>query len=280
MRRCRADWPILLPCLAFFALMAGLSSPATAQTKTRPIDVLAKPAPPEEPRNRIGVDYEYENFNRDLTPWNWVSLEYSHRFDWGSLIGRVNWAHRFDESAEQYEVDAYPKLTAHTYLYLNFGVAPDSFFPEQRYGAEIFWNFKTHWEASGGLRRLEFEDKTVHIFTGSVGYYTGNYYYSARPWISNRPGDTAVSLSFLMRRYFATRNDYWTIRVGGGQGADSDITADELILSNHGGVTFEWQKMFRPLWIVSAKAGAETREFENGNDRQSWIVGAGLKRLF
>jgi YaiO family outer membrane protein len=171
-------------------------------------------------------------------------------------------------------------LTKSTYLYLNFGVAPDSFFPERRYGAEIFWNFMTHWEASGGLRRLEFEDKTVHIYTGSIGYYTGNYYYSARPWVSNQPGETSFSLSLLMRRYYATRNDYWTIRLSGGQGADSDVSVETLILSNHGSLTFEWQKMFRPLWIVSAKAGVETRDFDTGNTRDSWLVGAGLKRLF
>jgi hypothetical protein len=89
MRRCRAGWPILLPCLASIAMLAGFSSPASAQTKTHPIDVLAKPAAPQEPRSQIGVNYEYENFDKDLTPWNWVSLEYSHRFDWGASTGRT-----------------------------------------------------------------------------------------------------------------------------------------------------------------------------------------------
>jgi len=257
-----------------------LPGSAIAQTRTRPIDVIAKPAPPEEPRNRISADYNYENFNQDFTPWHWFSVEYGHRFDWGSLIGRVNWARRFDNSAFQYEVDAYPKLTKKTYLYLNFGVAQESYFPDRRYGAEIFFSLPKSFEASGGLRRLEFDDKTVHILTGTVGYYHGNYYYVARPWISNKPGETSTSLSLMMRRYFETRHDYWTLRLSGGQGSESDETLDELIQDTHYGLTFEWQKMFRPLWIIEAKTGVESREYETGTQRQGWLVGVGISRLF
>src|SRR5882672_94292 len=93
--------------------------PLFAQTKTRPVDVIAKPAEPGEPLNKIWLNYEYEHFNRDFSPWHWASLEYSHRFDWGSLVGRVNWADRFDDTAMQYEVDAYPHLWKGAYLYLN-----------------------------------------------------------------------------------------------------------------------------------------------------------------
>ena len=261
---------------------ALLAAPALAQgTKTRPVDVLAKPAEPQEPKNRVELNYEYENWDQGFADWHWVSLEYHRRFGWGTIIPRVNWAERFDQHATQYEVDAYPKLTAHTYLYLNYGVAEaDTFFPERRYGAEIFWSVPKPWEFSAGLRRMEFGDKDVDILTGSVGYYHGNYYYSARPWISNKPGDTSVSLGLMMRRYYATRHDYWTVRVSGGQGSDSDQSIDQLITNNHFGGSFEWQKLYSKVWVVKAKAGYDWYEYETGTRRQGWLVGAGIARLF
>ena len=277
MMRAQRSWPVLL------ALAVFLPAPALAQsaTKTRPVDVLVKPAAPEEPRNRIEANYEYEHFTQgDLSDWHWFSVEYHHRFDWGTLIPRVNWARRFDQSAFQYEIDAYPRLTQHTYLYLNAGVAEESFFPKRRYGADIFWSLPKAFEASAGARRLEFDGKNVNILTGSVGYYHGNYYFAARPWISSKPGDTSVSLSLMMRRYYATRHDYWTVRVGGGQGSDSDQTIDQLITNNHAGATFEWQKLLHKVWIVKAKGGFEWYDFETGTTREGWLAGAGLARLF
>lgn len=258
-----------------------LPAPLLAQTKTKPIDVIAKPAPPQEPRNQVTFNYEYENFNKDFTPWDWYSFEYGHRFDWGTLIGRVNQAHRYDLNDTQYEADAYVNLWKGAYLYLNFGVtSDDDFLPQRRYGAEIFFSLPKNFEMSGGMRRLEFENVDVNIFTGSVGYYSGNYYYAARPWVAVQPDDTSVSLSLLMRRYFATRNDYWTITVTGGGAADAGLTAEELLLSNQYTLTFEWQNEFARNWIFRAKAGGEIRDYDNGVDREGWIVGAGITRLF
>ncbi len=196
--------------------------PLFAQTKTRPVDVIAKPAAPGEPLNKIWLNYEYQHFNQGFSAWDWWSLEYSHRFDWGALVGRVNWADRYDQTALQYEVDAYPHLWKGAYLYLNYGVAEqDTFFPSRRYGAEIYWTLPKQFEASVGVRRLEYSVSDVWLYTGSIGWYRGNWYMAFRPWVSNKPGDTSVSASFMARRYLATKDDYWTVRVGGGSRARS-----------------------------------------------------------
>ena len=260
---------------------AASSTPAAAQTRTRPVDVLVKPAGPEDPRNKIEMNYEYQNFNDTMADWNWLSLEYLHRFEWGSLIGRVNWADRFDEHAFQYEVDAYPKLWKGAYLYLNYGVAEkDTFLPDRRYGVELFWSLPKQFEASVGYRRLEFDPRYVNLYTGSIGWYRGNWYYAVRPWVSNKPGETSVSGGFLARRYFATRYDYCTLRVGGGQGSDFGQSIDELLLSTQWGITGEWQRQFRPKWIAKAKAGYGSQDFETGTNRQYWLIGGGIARLF
>jgi YaiO family outer membrane protein len=269
--------------MALLGAAAGLAfaAPAAAQTRTRPVDVIAKPAPDTDPKNKIGLDYEYETFNNTFTDWHWLSLEYSHRFEPVTMIGRVNWAHRFDDDAMQYEVDAYPKLWKGAYLYLNYGVAEsDTFLPERRYGAELFWGFGKAMEASVGMRRLEFDPRYVNLYTGSFGWYRGDWFFVLRPWISNKPGETTVSGSVMARRYFATRDDHCTLRVGGGEGSDFDQSIDELLLSNQWNVTAEWQRRFRPLWIAKAKAGFRNVTYETGTERESWVIGGGISRLF
>jgi YaiO family outer membrane protein len=255
--------------------------PLHAQTKTRPVDVIAKPAAPGEPLNKIWLNYEYQHFNQDFAAWNWWSLEYSHRFDWGALVGRVNWADRFDQTASQYEVDAYPHLWKGAYLYLNYGVSgQDTFFPSRKYGAELYFSLPKQFEASVGVRRLEYSVSDVWLYTGSIGWYRGNWYMSFRPWVSNKPGDTSVSASFMARRYLATKDDYWTLRVGGGQSSEVDQSIDSLLLSSQWYVIGEWQKKFRPLWILTTKAGVGAQSFETGVTRDTWLVGAGIARIW
>ena len=255
--------------------------PLCAQTKTRPVDVLAKPPAPDEPLNKIWLNYEYQHFNQGFSAWNWWSLEYSHRFDWGALVGRANWADRYDETATQYEIDAYPHLWKGAYLYLNYGIAEaDKFFPERRYGAEIYWTLPKAFEASVGVRRLEYSVSDVWLYTGSIGWYRGNWYMAFRPWVSNKAGDTSVSASFMVRKYLATKDDYWTVRVGGGQSSEVDQSIDSLLLSNQWYAQFEWQKKFRPLWILTTKAGVGAQSFETGITRDTWLVGAGIARMW
>jgi YaiO family outer membrane protein len=256
-------------------------APAAAQTlKTKPVDIIAKPAEPTEPLNKIEFDYEYRHFSQDFASWNWFSLEYTHHFDWGALLGRANWAERYGQSAWQYEIDAYPKLWKGAYLYLNAGWAEQGFFPTQKYAAEIYWSLPKAFEASVGVRWMKFEPTEVWIYTGSIGWYRGNWYMAFRPYVSNKPGDTSVSASFMARRYMATKDDYWTLRVGGGQASDLDQSIDQLLLSNQWYVQGEWQKLFRPLWIVKAQAGFGDQKFETGTDRKSWWLGAGIARMF
>jgi YaiO family outer membrane protein len=270
---------MLVLCGALVACATAV--PSAAQTRSKPVDVIGKPAPPTDPKNKIGLDYEYENFNNTFTDWHWLSLEYSHRFDPVTILGRVNWAHRYDQDATQYEVDAYPKLWKGAYLYLNYGVSEhDSFFPDRRFGAELFWNVGHAKEVSVGYRRLEYDPRSVDLYTGSFGWYSGNWFCAVRPWVSNKPGDTSVSGSFMARRYLATRDDHWTLRIGGGQGSDFDQSIDELLLSSQWSVTGEWQRRFRPMWIARAKAGFHSVDYETGTNRQSWLVGGGISRLF
>jgi len=231
------------------------------------------------PLDKVGVLYEFEDYN-DIRDWSLLEIEWSHKYPFGSVIGRVNLARRFGEAAEQYEIDAYPKITRRTYAYLNVGFAADSFFPERRYGGELFWNLPKRFEASLGFRRLEFENSDVTLYTGSLGYYQGNYYYSFRPYVARKPNGTSRSGHFLMRRWFGGREDYWTLRVGTGSTPDADLDVSEVGRLRSSKIELSAQKVVRPGWILRGNAGYRDQDFGFDRNRRSVVLGAGFQRLF
>ena len=74
-------------------------------------------------KNAIAVDYSYSWFSNTFSPWHRTSLEYRRNLRVGPVIGRVNYAHMYDQSALQAEADAYPAINPLTYTYLNMGVS-------------------------------------------------------------------------------------------------------------------------------------------------------------
>src|SRR6266568_7205986 len=104
---------VLICALFALALPLAAQEKPNIETKT---DLNA------EPRNSFSVDYEYEHYQKNaLDPWRLYTGELSHKFGFGSVIARVNRAHRFAEWGTQYEVDAYPHLMPGMYAYLNAG---------------------------------------------------------------------------------------------------------------------------------------------------------------
>ena len=165
--------------------------------------------------SKIAGDVALETFQEDLDNWYFADIEYRYRFNWGSILGRVNWARRFGQTGVQYEVDAYPRIGYKTYLYVNAGVSSSSLFPDYRYAAEAYHNFKHGWEASLGFRQLEFDTSDVTIVTGTVAKYLGNW------WISFRPNyvikdDNSTSAAVSVRRFFGNRREWAGFTIGGG----------------------------------------------------------------
>ncbi|MBB1285310.1 YaiO family outer membrane beta-barrel protein [Flavisolibacter sp. BT320] len=167
--------------------------------------------------NEIAAGFSYEGFSDYFSPAQFAFIQGSRATPLGSVIGRINYTNRLGKQAIQPEIDIYPKLGRNIYAYLNAGFSDGSLFSRQRYGAEIFASLPRSFEASAGLRHLSFgPESKVTIYTGSVGYYTGNYWLSLRPYIT--PGDaaTSVSASATIRRYFSNPEHYFSVRIGAG----------------------------------------------------------------
>jgi YaiO family outer membrane protein len=246
-------------------------------------------------RNAIKLDYRYEDFPDDfIDPWHLAYLQYGHRFDWGSLLFRVDWAGRFGSTGVQYEVDSYPKLPRRMYLYLNFGFSSSSLFPDRRYGAELYKNFDKGWEGSIGFRRLEFDENDVMIYTGTVAKYWRNYWFSLRPNFSKSDFTRSRSLNLVTRYYYGDREEFSEVRVGYGTSEYESIPEFPVGDQSNWAFRAKYQRRVKVKWILNGRFGygdqgifVDNRDpFNNALlglrplDRDSWFVAGAVERQF
>lgn len=221
--------------------------------------------------------FEYERFSRDVDPWKLATFELSGKSERGTLIGRVEEARRFSQSGTLFEVDAYPQFSKSTYAYLNLGGSSSSILPHRRYGAELFHGFTNSWEVSGGARRVDFGGPST-IYTGSIGKYQGNYWAAVRPWVVDRGGERLNAVSFVMRRYFATADDYVGLEAQAGQTPADPAVARELGLARwSGGV--QAQHLVGSI-LLRGRIAVESINAGSGMTRRGTIASAGIGRRF
>ena len=206
------------------ALLASLSSAARAQDATE--------SKPDVPRvTTVGTDLGYVHFDQGLDAWKLASISLGQRTSAGSIIGRVNIADRFGTTGNQVEVDAYPHLGNGKYAYLSVGYSGSAIFPAWRSGAELFTSLPDAWEASLGYRQLRFSGTPTTLFTGAVGKYVGNYWFSARPYLHWSGSGPSASASITARRYYADGDHYIGARAGYGSTPPDVATLDAASLA-------------------------------------------------
>lgn len=263
---------VTLGCvLVLFALLAEDAGAAPKRTRK-------KQEP--KPANAISFEYQYEHFGSSTEPWSLATAEYSHRFDFGSVIGRLNRARRFGESGTQIEVDAYPRLGRGMYLYTNVGLSGDRIFPRQRFGAELYKSLPNSYEASVGLRQLNFASTNVTLFTGTIAKYRGNYYYVARPYVSHRTNGMSFSGQLMLRTYFATADDYASLMATFGTSPTDDIAPDAVDRRQSWSVRASAQRALLRNLIVVTRVGYRSEQIRQGSYRRGWVIGAGIERRF
>lgn len=171
------------------------------------------------------IDY----FTKGYKPWLYGFAQYGKQTPVGAFIARVNVAERqqnFASFGVQGEIDAYPRLSRKSYMYLNVGYSPSQIFPAFRAGGEYYTMIgNTNFEGSLGMRYLDFLFNQVIMFTGSVGYYWGNEYVAFRPFVISDVYGVGTTYNFLYRKFFSGKGDFLQVTAGGG------VIPDERVLS-------------------------------------------------
>lgn len=158
-------------------------------------------------KNTIGLRTEVDVYSQVFDPMQYHTLNYSRQTKYGSIIAKFNFNRRFNENGTQIEFDLYPKIAKGLYAYLNVGFANTFLFPDLRYGAELYQSLPKSFEASIGFRSLQYTT-TTNIYTGSIGWYTGNSYFSFRPYFTPSDTGTSTSGTFTYRKYRSDADNF------------------------------------------------------------------------
>lgn len=265
--------------LTAIALLGAVPA-AFAQDSGPELDRGARTEKPSELHSKLSVDYQYFQFDRTFSPWHLTSVALSRRTPVGSVIGRFNHARRFDRQGTQFEVDAYPKFAKGTYGYLNVGYAPESLFPEWRAGGELFKNLPGSWESSAGVRWLRFPSRDVLIYTGSVGKYVGNYWISARPFVTPKTDGTSVTTIVSARRYYRDRNNYVGASAGFGTSPADLVSESELNRDESWKLAFEGKRAIDAPLRLTWRLSYDRQEFPRRDPYNRWGLKIGFERDF
>ena len=234
-----------------------------------------------------GVDF----FSRTFDPAYYASVQVGRINRWGSLIGRVNYANRFNTNGVQVEADAYPRIVNGVYAYINYGYSSTNLFPQHRAGAEIFSKLPHALEGSAGLRYLYFDAATkVTLYTASLGWYFSDYWISARTFITpdNETG-TSVSGSLTLRKYLSEAESYISISAGAGFSPDfrriqstAGLSADQIYTLRAQRIGLSFQKLLKSDVILLGGIDITHQEliFDTGNFVVITSITAGIRKKF
>lgn len=165
--------------------------------------------------NVVGVKGSVSLYSDIYDPAQYYGIKYSRRTKYVSVLAKLNHSRRFETEGFQFEVDLYPKIARGLYAYLNVGFSGTELFPSVSYGAELHKSLPKSFEMSLGFRALKYSSMT-YIYTGSVTWYTGNSYWSFRPYIT--PGNPGASMSGTInyRKYRSDADNYLSFAFGMG----------------------------------------------------------------
>jgi YaiO family outer membrane protein len=170
----------------------------------------------------IGIKSTLELYSETYDPMQYHTLKISRLTKYGSIIANLNFSRRFNENGAQFEVDLYPKITKGLYAYVNLGLSNSFLYPDFRYGGELYKTLPHSFEASLGFRTLQYSTTTT-IYTGSVGWYTGNDYWSFRPYITPGGSGTSTSGALNYRKYRANADNYLSFGYSMGISPESNL---------------------------------------------------------
>lgn len=172
-------------------------------------------------QNTVSVTYDHTHFDKQFADdWQVGSLEYKRRTVLGSVLGRLNYANRFEKRGWQAEVESYPVISNKLYAFAGLSYAENvPVFSKWRAGATLYYNFAKGWEAEGGFRYLYFAE-SLWIGTAGISKYAGAWLFNARSFFSIHSPLGNQSFFLKGQRFLKNERDYIWLQVGSGVSPD------------------------------------------------------------
>ncbi len=216
-----------------------MTEPLNADALSAKRDILTWSKENTQVSTAIRAGYLFDTFSEPYKRfWQVFNAGAEHRFNWGLAAADINIGNAIigepspDNKTEwQLELEAYPKLTARNYAYLDYAYSPGTYFPHHRATAEIWQILPAGWAVSAGLNYYYF-NRNIFIALASVEKYIGRYWLSLKGYLYFKDHGLTTSAYFNARRYFNDVN-YLQLTLGAGSAPDEpfDIQTDLMRLS-------------------------------------------------
>lgn len=241
--------------------------------------------------NKLTLNYWIYTYN-DIDPWNFASAAIGRKTSmFGSVVLRYNYARRFGNNGHQLEIDAYPTIAKGIYVYLNAGISDKVNFPFSRLSVEPYFKLPASFEMSVGMRYLNFDSKRfvafdsnkVVIFTGTIGKYLGNYWFSVRPYFTPGKDAWSESVSLTVRRYFGDADSYLSLIIGTGMSPDEQQYAynpTTLYYLKSNKLSLEYQQKIATRFFLDCGTGFAREQIREGTTRDRYSFDIGVSYLF
>jgi YaiO family outer membrane protein len=234
-----------------------------------------------EPHNEVGFDVNEAHVSDLSAYWNYSSIHYYRITDNGKFGGHINYAQRYGTTAEQYQLEAYPKISKNIFATLNFNYANSTqiLFPSLQYFMEGYIDVAHGFEFSlgqGGKKFIRFSNQTMFNYTGTVGKYLGDYFIWLRPTYYTPKNTQFYELG--LRKYFSDTDNYFSIILGGGKLPDiGDVPPlDKMITISQRGLGIGGQFAATKTILLRYGVGYTKQEFPGGLIREIGDVSGGL----
>jgi YaiO family outer membrane protein len=239
--------------------------------------------------NKLTLNYWVYLYSSD-NPWNFASASIGRKTPaFGTVTLRYNYARRFGNDGNQIELDAYPTIAKGIYLYFNTGISDKKNFPYSRLSLEPYFKLPASFEMSIGFRYMNFGDRNiaavdsnmVMIYTGTIGKYYGNYWFSFRPYLTPGKDGWSTSANLTIRRYLANADCYLSLIVGTGISPDVQQYAYNpgyYLKSNK--IALEYQQKIASRFFLNLGTGYAREEIRAGVKRDRYSLDFGFSTLF
>lgn len=235
----------------------------------------------------MSLRYRYDHFEREersYGPWHLLSFDLSSKMKWGSIIARANYASRnfgsSPKSGSQFELDLYPRITKGFYAYLNGGYSSSSIFPKYRLGGELYKSLPFSFEISAGIRYLNFSGTQVYIYTGYLGKYYKNYWFSFRPFFTSKPSGVSFSGILIVRRYLEDAENYISLLLGFGSTPVELNFLEDIERYNSFKIGLEIRRMISKSTVSELELRFEREEFTFGKFGNRYTLIFKIQQIF
>lgn len=238
-----------------------------------------------KPLNRINVRSSVTVFDEIYGSALSSSISFKRKTLAGSLIPRINYSNRNDQTGVQYDLDFYPKFSKRLYAYLNYGYSDSSIYPTHKGGGDLYASIPGALELSFGFRHFSTADRQLTSITNSLGHYRGNYYFSLRSNIAPKSDNLVrFSSNLLVRKYFRDGENYLGGTIGFGYNPelkelrDGDELLAQTILyreSQRMSIHYQFTPKKSPN-VYRANLGVSRRELASAKGNFFWSFTAGL----